>query len=387
MVSTVQLRQEPIAASATRQRAARIERIEVALSRPPEYDAADASHSGLVAGDIRRAAHDSRGPLRDPQPPVSRSSIHSMKPQRFDTQFAAILDLSAKLCAKTDAGSLLVMLEGPTEWDKLRARAGALQVVVAANTAEELAGAEEVGLATIVLNMADSPVIERLTQALLTGVAREVLSPGARLVVIYSGFEVGAIDSMSYIELDEHLGRLTARDLRQLETSVPLETLKTVIDLSVEIGREGREGKPIGTMFVVGDTRKVVQHCQPAGFDPVRGYNRGERDLHDPRVREAVKEIAVLDGAFVITPDGIVEKAAQLVDAPYANLTLSKGLGARHWAGAAISKSTGALAIVVSQSSGTVRLFQNGEVMLRIEPLRQAMKWKDFDYEPPVEAD
>jgi len=176
---------------------------------------------------------------------------------------------------------------------------------------------------------------------------------------------------------------LTARDLRQLETSVPLETLKTVIDLAIDIGREGREGKAVGTMFVVGDTRKVLQHCQPAGFDPVKGYNRSERDLHDPRVREAIKEVAVLDGAFIINADGTVEKAAQLVDAPYANLTLSKGLGARHWAGAAISKATAALAIVVSQSSGTVRLFQNGEVMLRIEPLRQAMKWKDFDYEPP----
>jgi diadenylate cyclase len=310
-----------------------------------------------------------------------------MKPQRFDEQFAGIIDLAVQLCAQTEAGSLLVMLEGPTDWERLRERAGELRVVVAADTADELAGADEAKLATIILNMADAPVIERLTQALLTGVAREVLSPGARLVVVYSGFEVDTIDSVSFIELDEHLGRLTARDLRQLETSVPLETLKTVIDLAVEIGREGREGNSIGTMFVVGDTRKVLQHCQPAGFDPVRGYNRGERDLHDPRVREAVKEVAVLDGAFIINADGMVEKAAQLVDAPYANLTLSKGLGARHWAGAAISKSTAALAIVVSQSSGTVRLFQGGEVMLRIEPLRQAMKWKDFDYEPPGEGE
>jgi diadenylate cyclase len=130
-----------------------------------------------------------------------------------------------------------------------------------------------------------------------------------------------------------------------------------------------------------------LQHCQPAGFDPVKGYSRAERDLHDPRVREAIKEIAGLDGAFIINAEGIVEKAAQLVDAPYANLTLSKGLGARHWAGAAISKATSALAIVVSQSSGTVRLFQNGEVMLRIEPLRQAMKWRDFDYEPPGDGE
>jgi DNA integrity scanning protein DisA with diadenylate cyclase activity len=303
--------------------------------------------------------------------------------QRFDSQFAVLIDLAARLGRATEAGSLLVMLERPTDWQALRETAGDLQLVAAADTAAELEGAEEAGLATIILNMADSPVIEKLTQALLTGVAREVLSPGARVVVVYSGFEVDTIDSISFIELDEHLGRLTARDLRQLETSVPLETLKTVIDLAIDIGREGREGKAVGTMFVVGDTRKVLQHCQPAGFDPVKGYSRAERDLHDPRVREAVKEVAVLDGAFIINADGTVEKAAQLVDAPYANLTLSKGLGARHWAGAAISKATAALAIVVSQSSGTVRLFQRGEVMLRIEPLRQAMKWKDFDYEPP----
>jgi diadenylate cyclase len=363
--------QQRSAPSPRKPRAARIPRTAVALSGTSAYDAAVT----LPIPSALAASTDSRTlPL-------------GMTNQRFDGQFAAIIDLAAKLCAQTEAGSLLVMVEGPTNWEQLRERTGELQIVVAADTSDELTGADEAGLATIVLNMADSPVIERLTQALLTGVAREVLAPGARLVVVYSGFEVDTVDSISYIELDEHLGRLTARDLRQLETCVPLETLKTVIDLSVEIGREGREGKPIGTMFVVGDTRKVLAHCQPAGFDPVKGYNRGERDLHDARVREAVKEIAVLDGAFIINSEGIVEKAAQLVDAPYANLTLSKGLGARHWAGAAISKSTAALAIVVSQSSGTVRLFQNGEVMLRIEPLRQAMKWKDFDYEPPAEGE
>ena len=46
------------------------------------------------------------------------------------------------------------------------------------------------------------------------------------------------------IRLGEHLERLTARDLRALETSVPFETLKAVVDVAVEIGREGREGKP-----------------------------------------------------------------------------------------------------------------------------------------------
>ena len=139
-------------------------------------------------------------------------------------------------------------------------------------------------------------------------------------------------------------------------------------------------------MFVIGDTRKVLSHCYPGGYDPVKGYKRADRDLHDARAREAVKEISVLDGAIIVSSDGIVERACQILDAPHATLTLSKGLGSRHWAAAAISRATKAIAVVVSESSGTVRLFQNGEVMLRIEPFRHAMKWKDFDYEPPSVA-
>ena len=61
---------------------------------------------------------------------------------------------------------------------------------------------------------------------------------------------------------------------------------------------------------------------------------------------------------------------------------MTKGLGSRHFAGAAISKNTKAIAVVVSQSNGTVRIFQDGEVVLRIEPLQRALKWK----EPPEES-
>ena len=100
-------------------------------------------------------------------------------------------------------------------------------------------------------------------------------------------------------------------------------------------------------------------------------------------MREGIKEIAQLDGAFVVSSDGTVEAACQLIATAAANVTLSKGLGTRHWAAAAITKKTKAVAVTVSESSGTVRIFQNGEVMLRIEPFRRAMKWRDFEYDPP----
>jgi len=307
----------------------------------------------------------------------------AVKQQKISKQFATIYGLGVKLSSAAEADALLVMLEGPTEWDKLKKGARNEKILVVADLEEELEGAQEAGLATLVLDMEDAPVFEKLTQALLAAVAEEILEPGADVIALYSGFEAGKIDSISYIRLDERLGRLTARDLRKLETSVPLETLKMVVDLAVDIGREGREGKPVGTMFVVGDTRRVLENSHSAGFDPVRGYSRNERTLGDARTREAIKEIAQLDGAIVVAADGTVEKTCQLIDAPHASVTLSKGLGSRHWAAAAISKSTKSVAVVVSESNGTVRLFQNGEVMLRIEPFRRAMKWKEFDFEPP----
>ena len=302
-------------------------------------------------------------------------------------KFSTFLNTALRLYEVSEADALLVMLDTPIDLEELTPHMEHVRLLVAGDKSDALDRAKEAGLTTILLDMGELPVLEKLTQALLRAVADDVLLPGADVVALYSGFDAEHVDSISFLSLDEHLGRLTSRDLKQLSTVVPLDTLKVVVDLAIDIGREGREGKQIGTMFVVGDTRKVLQHSHPAGFDPVKGYPRTERDLFDAKVREAVKEVASLDGAFVVSPEGIVEKAAQLLDAAAVDVVLSGGLGARHWAGAAISKNTDAIAVVISQSSGTVRIFKNGEVVLRIEPFRRAMKWKEFEYEPPQADD
>ena len=308
-----------------------------------------------------------------------------MQPLRFTDQFKALCNMALDLTEASEAEAVLLLLEGSADWQRLKKLVGDETLVVAANSAEQLDGAREAGFQSVQLDMPDSPVYERLTQAVLEAVADDVLAPGSAVVSLYSGFDADVIDSVSMINLDEHLNRLTGRDLRQLETRVPLDTLKIVVDLAVEIGREGREGKPVGTLFVVGDARKALICSRSAGFDPMKGYNRKERNLSDARVREGVKEIAQMDGAIIVSADGTVESACRYLDCSAADVTLSKGLGARHWAAAAVSRATNAVAVTVSQSNGTVRIFQNGEVVLRIEPqLRRPMVWKEFEYEPPA---
>lgn len=305
-----------------------------------------------------------------------------MNARKSTEQFEIFCRVAVQLYREVEAEALLILVERPVDWEQLKKLVGPdVKLLIAADNAEQLRGAEDARLLTVLVNMPDAPVHDKLTQALLASIADEYLPHGAEVLAIYSSFEMGRIDSVSCVRLEEHLGRLTARDLQKLETKVPLDTLKAVVDLAIEIGREGREGKPVGTIFVVGDSRSVLKHSEPLGFDPVKGYSRAERNIMDQRVREAIKEIAPLDGAVIVSSDATVQAACRYLNAPAANVTLSKGLGARHWAAAAITKRTKAVAVTVSESNGTVRLFHRGEVLLRIEPFRRAMKWKGVEYD------
>lgn len=290
--------------------------------------------------------------------------------------FVNLFGLAVQLAKLQDAETIILWAERAFDWEGVRRRAGSLSVIVGMEDPTLVSEALEVGLDVILLEAHEPTMQEKISQVLVQSIAADLLAPNSRVIAVYGGFEADSIDSVSFLELDERLERLTARDLRQLATNIPLDTLRIVVDLAIEIGREGREGKPVGTLFVVGDTKHVMAFSHPIVFDPVKGYQRKERNIRDPKVREGLKEIAQLDGAFVVAPDGTVEAACQLIETHAANVTLSKGLGTRHWAAAAITKRTAAVAVVVSQSSGTVRIFQDGEVMLRIEPFQRAMKWK-----------
>lgn len=305
-----------------------------------------------------------------------------MSKKKSTSHIEEILRFAVQAYKNLEADALLFLTERSIDWSTLKESIGKrTNLLVASDDESVIASAEEHDLQTVLLSIPDAPVYEKLTQAMLSAVAAEQLVPRAEVVAVYSGFEAGSADSFSYIRLDEHLGRLTARDLQKLDTNVPLETLKAVIDLAIALGREGREGKPVGTLFVVGDTRKVLAKSQPIGFDPVKGYSRKERNIHDSKVREAIKEVALLDGAFIISADGTVEAACRHVQTT-AEVTLSKGLGTRHVAAAGITKDTKSVAIAISESSGTVRLFQNGEVLLHLEPFRRPMKLKSLEVQP-----
>jgi DNA integrity scanning protein DisA with diadenylate cyclase activity len=144
-------------------------------------------------------------------------------------------------------------------------------------------------------------------------------------------------------------------------------TLRRVVNLAVEIAREGREGRKIGTLFVVGDSEAVLKHSRPMILDPLYGHPHESKRIVDPNLRETLKELAQLDGAFVVSDEGVVLSAACYIDATSNHLELPLGLGSRHVAAASVSSRTEAVSVAVSESS-TVRMFDDGELVSEIVP-------------------
>jgi len=143
--------------------------------------------------------------------------------------------------------------------------------------------------------------------------------------------------------------------------------LEPLIELAVEIAREGREGRRIGTIFTVGDEKAVLDRSRPLILDPLAGHPSEQRTISNANLRGTVKELAQLDGAFVVSDAGIFEAACRYLDAAAEGLDVPLGLGSRHVAGASITRQTRAVAIVVSQSS-IVRLFCHGDLVAEILP-------------------
>jgi diadenylate cyclase len=94
-------------------------------------------------------------------------------------------------------------------------------------------------------------------------------------------------------------------------------------------------------------------------------------------LRGTIKELAQLDGAFVVSAAGIVIAACRYLDAAASPIDLPLGLGSRHIAAAHISSATRAVGIVVSESA-VVRLFCHGSLIGEIIPELWMMKRYDI---------
>jgi DNA integrity scanning protein DisA with diadenylate cyclase activity len=157
---------------------------------------------------------------------------------------------------------------------------------------------------------------------------------------------------------------LSTEELERIctNTDVSADVLGAVIQVSREIAVEGREGKAIGTSFIVGDTGNVLQNSKQFVLNPFQGHDETTRLVTDSGTRGTVKEFAQLDGAFIITGAGVVEAAGRCITVDMSQVELPGGLGSRHSSVAGITRVTKSIGVVVSQS-GLITVFRDGKIV------------------------
>lgn len=203
--------------------------------------------------------------------------------------------------------------------------------------------------------------------AVILAVSSKLVDPEDTIVFLGGKAEQGILDILLAFQIGKESEILTGTDFTDIPETVKPAVFEHTLNMAIELSNKGREGKPVGTIFVLGDEEKVLQLSKQMIINPFKGYDEEERNLLNPSLRDTIFEFSALDGAFVISGDGEVLTAGRYLGAATDESEIPRGLGARHIAAAGITALTNAMAIVISESTGDVRIFKKGKVIMAIE--------------------
>lgn len=280
----------------------------------------------------------------------------------------AIITAAAQVATETGASAVILAAQLDEERDLLQGMVGeAVRVLTTSGSASKRGEDNEV----LVLPEVRLRRRGRSKIALLEAVTAGYLQPGQRVVVV-SGNESAAgceLDTIAVIELDSE------EDFLDGERDAPLSVLRKITDpaafdavlnLCVELGHKGKEGKSVGVLITLGDDAAVLESSQPLVLNPFQGHDEERRNILSAGARRALVEFSGMDGAFVLRSDGVIMAGGRYLQDD-TNVKVPSGLGARHRAAAAITAGTQCVAFVVSESTGDTRVFGGGRLLMTIE--------------------
>ncbi len=210
--------------------------------------------------------------------------------------------------------------------------------------------------------------VSQMKIAIVKGMAAGMFGPGDKMVCLTGSPKLDYIEHIFVVDVDSEFEVLASGDIHNIFEGIQPEVFEAVLNVALELAAQGREGRPVGTIFVIGDHEKVMGLSRQMIINPFMGYSEEERNIMDCDLKETIKEFSALDGAFVIKENGVLITAGRHLNVALENgKEFPKGLGSRHIVAAGITNVTNAIAVVVSESTGTVRIFRKGRIFVDIE--------------------
>lgn len=284
------------------------------------------------------------------------------RPARRRTKFNKLLtDEAAKIAKAAECSTILVFTDVFPPSLAPRMTFSGFKVVIAGQDVSDDDREHHRADATLAVRALSRARLSQLRAAILLGLTREIFGFQDRVCCIGGIPNSGQLDTILVVDVDEEFESVIGHGEEMLPPDVSAEALERITAIATDLASEGREGKAIGAMFVLGDHKEVTKRSKPLILNPFFGYDEEDRSILNPFMDETIKELALIDGAFIVRGNGVVEAAGCLIQAKAEEIVLPGGLGTRHAAAAAITYVTDSLALVVS-SSGQVTYFRKGQM-------------------------
>ena len=201
----------------------------------------------------------------------------------------------------------------------------------------------------------------------LSAISKGLLKNGDVIVCVGGIPEQGYMDTIMLVEIGLESQLFSESAITSFPPGIRSEVFESLLAFVLELANQGREGKPVGAIFVLGDHEKVLTLSSQLVFNPFHGHPEESLNINESQMRESLKEFSTIDGAFVIREDGVVLAAGRYLNVGYHGEALPQGLGTRHAAAAAITQVTDSIALTISESTGKVTVFRGGKILTEIE--------------------
>lgn len=278
-----------------------------------------------------------------------------------------MLEHACLIADKIGADTILVVSDLLEDWEFFKGFKGRYKVIFATQDEETYEEASKVLDNVLMVPKVALTRMGQVKMGVIMSLAANLVGSDEKIVCLSGLPKLKTLDSLMVLDISREFELLTSEDVSAVSSGVHPEVFEGVLNLAVELASEGREGNPIGTIFVLGDQERVLPISRQLIINPFKGYPESERNILDRKLRETIKEFSMMDGAFIIREDGVIVSAGRHLAAALDTEKMPMGLGSRHAAAAGITEATDALAIVISQSTGDVRIFKNGSIFMEIE--------------------